>query len=133
MPSPARRFAPVIAVAGSSCFAAAWILLATAVGSQCSWMAVLGALDAALLLRLCRARPGWRRATWGMLATAVAIAIANWGIAATHLGKAMGLLPWDSALRLGAGHAWTLLQLANDPVDVAWLGAALVIAAVASR
>lgn len=133
MPFPARRLAPVIAVAGSSCFAAAWILLATAVGSQCSWMAVLGALDAALLLRLCRARPGWTRAAWGVLATAVAIAIANWGIAATQIGKAMGLLPWASAMRLGAGHGWTLLQLANDPVDLAWLGAALVVAAVISR
>jgi hypothetical protein len=133
MPFPARRLAPVIAVAGSSCFAAAWILLATALGSQCSWMAVLGALDAALLLRLCRARPGWTRAAWGVIATAAAIAIANWGIAATHIGKAMGLLPWDSALRLGSGHAWTLLQLANDVVDLAWLAAALVIAAVVSR
>lgn len=133
MPVTARRFAPVIAIAGSSCFAAAWILLATGVGSQCSWMAVLAALDAALLLRLCRARPGWTRAFWGVLATVAAIAIANWGIAATQLGKAMGLLPWDSALRLGAGHAWTLLQLANDSVDLAWLGAALVIAAVVSR
>lgn len=126
-------FAAVLLVLASAGCAALWSLLAATTGRQCSWMAVVAALDAALLLRMARIRPGAARAVWGVLATAAAIAVANWFIAATQLGKMFGLLPWASTLKLGAGHAWTLAQLANGAVDVAWLAAGLVIAAVASR
>lgn len=133
MPRPVHRLAPLLAIAGSIGFAAAWILLAASSGSQCSWMAVLAALDAALLLRLARVAPGFRRAAWGMLATLLAIGMANWGIAATEMGRMVGLLPGDSLLRLGGSHGWTLVSLANGPVDVAWLASGMVIAAIASR
>jgi hypothetical protein len=66
-------------------------------------------------------------------ATAVSIILANWGIAAAQVGKAMGLLPWESALKLGPQYAWTLIGLANQPADLAWLAAALLLAAIASR
>jgi hypothetical protein len=125
--------APLLALFGSLGFAAAWVLLAHALDRQCSWMAVLAALDAALLLRMGRVRRGGARAVWGVATTAIAIALANWGIAAAEFGQSVGMLPWDSALRLGAHHAWTLIGLANGSVDVAWLVAGLVIAAVASR
>lgn len=133
MPRSSRWLAPWLAMAGSICFAAAWILLAQALGRQCSWMAVLAALDAALLLRLARVQSGWARAGWGVLATLVAIALANWGVIATRVGRSVGLLPWESIQRLGMDHAWLLARLANDAVDLAWLGAGLVIAAVMSR
>ncbi|MEZ0469444.1 hypothetical protein [Luteimonas salinilitoris] len=137
MPKPAAPssswFAFLLLLLGTAGCAALWILLAAATGRQCSWMAVVAAFDAALLLRMVRVRPGMLRALWGMLATAAAIALANWFIVATQLGKMLGLLPWESALKLGAHHAWTLSQLANGRVDLAWLGAALVIAVVASR
>ena len=42
----------------------------------------------------------------------------------------MGLLPWDSALRLGPVYAWELLRLANGPAELAWYALALVLAAV---
>ncbi|NZA26671.1 hypothetical protein H0E84_09760 [Luteimonas sp. SJ-92] len=126
-------FAFVLLLLGTAGCAALWIMLATATGRQSSWMAVVAALDAALLLRMARVPAGAARALWGVLAAAVTILLANWFIAAAHLGKMFGLLPWASALKLGAGHAWTLSRLANDPVEIAWLGAGLVIAAVASR
>ncbi|MDH5822141.1 hypothetical protein QFW77_03945 [Luteimonas sp. RD2P54] len=126
-------FATVLLVLGSAGCAALWIMLAAATARQSSWMAVVAALDAALLLRMARVSPGAARALWGVLATAAAIVLANWFIAAAQLGRMFGLLPWDSALKLGAGHAWNLAQLANDPVELAWLGAGLAVAAVASR
>ena len=137
MPVPMPRSAPWLAIAlallGSCGFAAAWVLVASALGNQASWLAVLAAADAALLLRLGRMRPGLARAALGVATTALAIAIANWGIAAVEMGRLVGLLPWESAMRLGTSHAGTLLGMANGPVDLAWLAASLVIAAVACR
>lgn len=118
---------------GTAGFAAAWILLAASRDSQLSWMAVLAALDAAMLLRLGRMRGGMPRALLAVLATAVAIVLANWGIAAAQIGRMLGLLPWESAMRLGLDYAWNLVVLANGPVDLAWFAVALVAAALASR
>ncbi|WP_337244225.1 hypothetical protein [Luteimonas sp. gir] len=134
-PARARRWPLAIGLLllGSAGIAAAWILLADALGAQGAWMAVVAALDAALLVRLARLRPGLVRALAGTAATLLAIVIANWGIVATQLARPMGLMPWESALKLGPHHAWTLAGLANTPADLAWLGAGLVIAAVLAR
>ncbi|WP_159017168.1 hypothetical protein [Cognatiluteimonas profundi] len=130
---PARWLAPVLLLVGSLGFAAAWILLAFARDRQCSWMAILAALDAAVLLRLSRMDRGWRRAALAVASTVATIVLANWGIAAAQMGRVMGLLPWESMTRLGPSFAWTLANLANPPVDLLWLALALVVAAVASR
>jgi hypothetical protein len=118
---------------GTTGFAAAWVLLASWRDQQCSWMAVLAALDAVLLVRLARMPGGWLRATCAGLATAFAIALANWGIAAAQMGKPMGLLPWESMGKLGPVLAWVLVSHANGPGDLAWLWVALVLAVFASR
>lgn len=120
----------LLGVAG---FAAAWIALGMLSDRQSSWMAPLAALDAALLLRLGGMPPGWRRAAWAVAATVATVMLANWGIAAAQLGVSLGLLPLDSALKLGPHLAWTLAQLANGPADLAWIALALVLAVVASR
>jgi len=137
MPDTARArrwpLATALLLLGSVGIAAAWILLADARGTQSSWMAVVAALDAAWLVRLARARPGAMRAIAGTMATLLAIVIANWGIAASQLARPMGMVPWESALKLGPHHAWTLASLANAPVDLAWCAAGLVVAAVLSR
>jgi hypothetical protein len=126
-------FALCLLLLGSVGMAAGWILFAFASDRQLSWVAVLAALDAAFLLRLGRMRPGWARAACGALATAATIALANFGIAAAQMGRPAGLLPWESMGKLGPHHAWTLATLANPLPELAWLAAALVIAAVASR
>ena len=59
--------------------------------------------------------------------------MANWGIAAAQIGRLVGLLPWESAQRLGPAHAWTLINLANPAPQLAWLLLALAVAFVASR
>ncbi|GGK00486.1 hypothetical protein [Luteimonas terricola] len=134
---PPFRFRPstalALALAGSIGIAAAWILVAQATRGQGSWMAVVAALDAALLLRMGGFRPGVARAACGVLATALAIALANWGIAANEVGRMLGLAPWASMGKLGVEHAWLLVRLANDAIDLAWLAAGLVVAAVCSR
>src|SRR5690606_27807504 len=91
---PAPALALALALAGSIGIAAAWILVAQATGRQSSWMAVAAALDAALLLRMGRFRPGIARLACGLLATALAIVLANWGIIATEVGRMLGLAPW---------------------------------------
>ncbi|MGY1459666.1 MULTISPECIES: hypothetical protein [unclassified Luteimonas] len=134
---PPSRSRPALALAlvlaGSIGIAAAWVLVSQATRSQCNWMAVLAALDAALLLRMGGVRPGAMRAACGVLATLLAIALANWGIAANEIGRMIGLTPWASMGKLGMEHAWLLVRLANDATDLAWLAAGLVVAAVCSR
>ncbi len=135
-PTPPRRTwaaAPALALVGSFGIAAAWVLLVQKSGQQCSWMAVVAALDAALLLRMGGHRPGAARAGLALVATAVAIVLANWGIAAEQVGRMLGLPVWTSMARIGPEYAWLLVRLANDTVDLAWLAAGLVAAAVWGR
>jgi hypothetical protein len=134
---PARPASSVFALGwlllGSLGAAAAWVLVAMALDAQSSWMALVAAADAALIVRLVRLRPGLSRASLGMLATLLAILAANWGIVAAWLGRHMGLLPWESMLKLGPEFAWLLMRLANTAGDLAWIAVALAAAAVASR
>lgn len=114
-------------------FAAIWVVLAWSNGAQCGWMALLGALDVAWVLRLSGWPGGPRRALVGVIATAVIVVLANWWIIAVHMGEVMGFDPVDSALRLGLNHAWLLAKLANGPFDLAMIILALALAAIASR
>ncbi len=125
-----RMLLPVLGCLG---FAAAWVLLARLLQSQASWLAPLAALDVAWMMHLGRVRPGWPRITLAMLSTLAIIALANWGIAATEIGRSMGLLPWESALRLGPDYARELIQLANSWLDLAWYAISVVLAAVLVR
>lgn len=134
--SPNRPLLPALGLllVGSIGIAAVWVVLARFLGGgQMSWFAVLAAIDASLMLRLGRMRPGLPRAAWAVLGTSLAIALANWGIVAAQMGAPMGLLPWESLVRLGPGFTWVLTMLVNDRADFAWWCAALVVAAVASR
>ena len=123
----------ILLLIGSSGIAAAWVLFSFASGQQSSWIAVIAAIDATLLLRLGRMPGGWLRSSFGVAGTALAIAMANWGIVAAQVGREMGLLPWESMFRLGPQFTWMLTMLVNDRVDLAWWAAALVVAAIASR
>ncbi|MEO6365822.1 MAG: hypothetical protein ABIO38_07240 [Luteimonas sp.] len=135
MPTTSRndRFAWLLLVLGTAGGAAVWILVALALDRQCSWMAVFTALDTAVLLRLGGHRPGWLRATLAVISTVATIVLANWGIVAGQLGTGMGMLPWESALKLGGAHAMTLAQLANHSADLMWLWLSLPIAGLAAR
>ena len=126
-------FALVLAMLGCAGLAAAWVAAALLTGSQCAWMALLAALDAAWLLRLGGASPGNARMIVGVLATIATIALAHWGIVAAHLSGMLGLGFLDAALRLGPSLAWTLSTLATHTIDLVLLAAGVVLAAIASR
>lgn len=125
----ARWLAPIILLLGGLCFSLIWVLLALYLGRQSGWMALLAAVDAALLLRFAGVRPGGRRALVAALATVAMVLLVNWFIIASQLGFVLGLLPWESALRLGFSHAWTLARLANGTLDWACLLASPLLAA----
>lgn len=107
---------------------AIWVILALIRDRQCAWMAVVAAVDIAFMLRLSRSAPGAHRALIATLATAITIVIANWCIASTQMGLALGFGVVDSALRLGSHFAWTLTELANRGVEWAWYVVALPVA-----
>jgi len=118
---------------GGLFFAAIWTLLAVYTGKPCGWMAVLAALEVALMLRWGGMPSGGARMLVAVLATAAIIVLVNWLTAATQIGFAMGLNPWDSALKLGADYAWTLAGLANQTADKTGMAAALLLAGLAAR
>lgn len=136
VPSAGRSLSPAtlgLLLLASAGIAAAWALLSLVTGRQCSWMALAAAIDAAVVLRLMRVHAGMARASASVVATMLAVALANWWIASGQIGRNFGLLPWASSLRLGPDYAWTLATIANQPGDLAWIAAALLLAAIAGR
>ena len=129
----ARWLAPALLAIGIAGCAAAWILVATGTGDQSSWMAIVAGLDAGLLLRFSGVGRGAGKPQQQAGATALTIAVSNWGIAATQLGRSIGVLPWISATKLGPEHAWTVLALVNTPMDWTLLAIGLVAAVLAAR
>lgn len=136
-PAPSARraswFSWLLLLLGACGFAALWVLGSLYTGRQLGWMALLGALDIAWLLRLGDWRPGTGRMVAGIVATAAIVIVANWWITATQIGAMVGLDPWNSALRLGWHHAWILVQLANGALDALWVAVGLGVAAWLSR
>ncbi|MEL1265647.1 hypothetical protein [Pseudoxanthomonas putridarboris] len=120
---PPRWLSPVFLLLGGLSFVLIWVMLALYLQKQVGWMALLAAVDVVLMLRLGGMARGTGRSVLALLATLAVCALALWGIVATQLGFSLGLGPWDSALRLGAHHAWTLTTLANGTLD--WIALAL--------
>ena len=129
--STPRWFALPLLLLGMLGFVSAWVLAALLFERQCAWLAPLAAVDMVLLLSISRWPAGAGRAAWAFAATVVAIALANFGIAAGELGKGFGLRPWESALMLGRDHAWTLLEMANSTLDLAFYAAGLLVSLAA--
>jgi len=117
---------------GSLGFAAAWILIGTRYQSLCTPLAVLAALDAALLLHLAQIRRGAARALLAVMATATMTLLAIVSLISTRIGQPLGLSTWEAAQRLGPASARVMLEISLDRVDLAWLLAGLVIAVVVS-
>lgn len=135
-PAPPARttwFSWLLLLLGAAGFTAVWVLASLYSGRQLGWMALLGALDIALMLRLGGWRAGRGRMLAAMIATVAVVAVANWGITATQLGAMLGLGPVDSALRLGWHHAWILIQLVNTAMDAVWIALGVLLSAWLSR
>lgn len=118
---------------GIAGFVALWSMLSLSTGLQHGWMAVLGALDVVLMLRLGRWPAGPGRVLAALAGTAAMVVASNWLVIAGQLGRMLGLTPLQSALKLGSHHAWTLAQLANGTLEIVMAALALLVAALASR
>ena len=112
---------PFMLLLGAATALLAWVFVALMRGSQSSWMAVVTALELAFMLRLGTLGGGHLRIALVLGGTLLVSALAWWTIASAWLGSSMGLAAWDSALRMGPHLAWTLLGLANTPMDWVWL------------
>ncbi|GAB1597125.1 hypothetical protein [Lysobacter claricitrinus] len=109
-------------------FAALWVLASLYSGRQCSFMAVVGAIDVLWVLGLAPSlRPGLR-AVAATLSTVALIAIANWAIIAINVGVPLGSGTIEALGKLGVHHAQTLAGIANDWRDAVWVVIALAIA-----
>jgi hypothetical protein len=106
-------------------FAALWTLAAVYSGRQCSFMAVVGAVDVLWVLSLAPALRTVQRAVVAAGATLVLVLLANWAIIAINVGAPLGVAPLEAMDKLGAHHALTLAGLANGWVDLVWVLLAL--------
>jgi len=97
-------------------------------GNAAGWMALVAAVDAVLLLRLFGFPGGRSAALLAATATLATFVLANWMIAATVVGRMMGLPMLASAQRLGIDHAWTLTSMANGRAGFALLTLAVLVA-----
>lgn len=119
--APAQRwlFAVLALLTALPLMIALWSAVALWLGAPAAWMAVVVAADATLLLHLLRIPPGPARLALALAFVVIAVAASLWIIVAGVVGPAFGLLPWESALRLGpvlftsiAGNWWTLANAA---------------------
>ncbi|MDV3469524.1 hypothetical protein RZA67_12440 [Stenotrophomonas sp. C3(2023)] len=124
---------PLMLALGAVTALLAWVFLALLTGRQLGWMAVLVALELLFMLRLGTLRGGPLRVVLVSAGTVLITLLAWWSIASAWLGGSMGLAPWESALRMGPHLAWTLVSLANSPMDWIWLGVATVLGAWLAR
>lgn len=114
----ARWLLPAVAMlVGILGISAVWVAAAVISQRSCSWLALVAAVDVAMLLRLSNAPAGRPRLVVAMVATALAIAFSQWLIIATQLGFALGLEPLASSARLGPALAWELGRLSLDRSD----------------
>ncbi len=123
-------FALAVGVLGVT---AAWVGLHMLLQTPVAWMGPLAALDMALMLRLAAAPPGRVRATLATAGTAVAIAVSLWMVAATTMGRLLGLSPIESATRLGPVLFGELLRHGTNGWDIALLAISLPLAWRAGR
>jgi hypothetical protein len=117
----------MVGVAGMT---VAWVSVAVLAGRPCSWLALVAALDMAMMLRLTHAPEGATRMLAALAATALSVFATQWLIIATQIGMVMGLPPLASALRLGPALAWQLASLSLNRLDWILLLSALPLAAI---
>lgn len=108
--------------------AAGWTGAALLTRQQCGWIALVAALDAAVMLRLANFPSGQLRAALALGTTLAAIALANYFIVAARLGARLGIEPSESLRLLSVEMAWLLAGYANSAWDLAFLGVAAVLA-----
>lgn len=134
-PLSAPRLAGWILVLTLAVFgmAALWTMLGLVTNRQSGWVAVVAALDVVLLARLMRGPRGALGMTLAVGATLATIAVGNWALSAAQMGRGFGYSMTESLDRMGGDLGWTLVTLANGPLDCVFYAIALAIAAWGTR
>lgn len=115
----------VVALVAVLGVAAVWSGVSLMFRSHCGWMAVVTALDAALLLRLAAVPPGRTRAGWAVGITVATVGVALFVIAAAQIGVLMGFRPSEAVWRISPGLAWLYTATNVGWLDGIWLAAGL--------
>ena len=127
---PSRRLLPLALLSvGMLGVIAAWSIIAYATDSRAGWMALVVAVDAALLLRIGKYPAGNERISLALLTTLLGILAGYWLVAALPIAEAMGQLPFVTARHMGWDFAWTVIRLGNTPLDWICGGIGLLLAA----
>ncbi len=122
-----------VTVAITAGLSAVWAGAAALSGGNAGWMAVVSALDSALLLRLAGHPPGRRRAALGVLITAITIVCASIMVAAAKIGMVMGMKPMATLSRISFEMVPLWLGAQVGLADALWVAAGLLLAWYASR
>lgn len=115
-------------IAGVLGMVAIWTAASLALRGPAGWLALVAAVDMALLLRLSGMPAGRHRAWAATAGAALAIVAGYWFQAAVGMGVLLGLQPVESALRIGPVLAWDLVRLAGSGWDLLWALLALPLA-----
>lgn len=119
--------APLLAlVAGLLGMTAVWATVAAATGASQAWLAVVTAIDMALLLRLTGMPAGPMRALAGGSATLATCLASYWLMASNQFASILGLTPLESAWRLGPVLALEMTRLGSNRWDVMAIAFALI-------
>ncbi len=118
-----RLLALLAGLAAIAGVAAIWAGVGTILRGPVAWMALLVALDAALLLRLAGMPAGRERAAFGVAIVAATIIAGGYLYAAAQVGLVLGLRPSESVLRMSPGLAWLYLRANVGALDALWLAA----------
>lgn len=121
-PAPLSPFALVlllgVTVVITAGLSAVWAGVAAITGGIASWMTVIAALDAALILRLASHPPGHRRAALAVGITLLTVLAAAVLVSAAKIGMSLGMRPAEAVSRM----SWELVQLYVG-ANVGWLDA----------
>lgn len=118
---------------GASGAAALWVMLVFIFDLPAWIFAFFACADVLIMLRLARLAPGFWRSAQAAFGTALAIALAQWGLMATQVGQQLGMLPWESLPKMGLGFAWILSGFWLTPLDFGLYAAAIALAALLGR
>jgi hypothetical protein len=119
-----------VAIVGVS---AVWAGVSLILAGICAWIAVLAALDAALLLRLASWPSGSGRAALALAVTLATVLVANYFVASAQIGRVMGLRPVEAVTRMSLDLAALYAQSNFGPIEAAWYAAAAVVAWLSAR
>jgi hypothetical protein len=121
-------FAALVSVVAIAGVGAIWAGVSLIVGGNAGWMALVAALDAALLLRLSGYPKGSERAFFAVMITLATTAFAGYLIATARIGLAMGLRPAEAIGRMSLELGWLYVESNSGWVELGWLAGACLLA-----